>query len=108
RRGRARRGALELDVLEIIFDELADSRGAVDVRNDLEQKVGGRERSAHRVEVRGFVFVPHAGGGDADRAVVEGADHLIDLDVQRRIGELFGKAPKLAAARGRRFVGGGK
>src|SRR5256885_2165493 len=104
KRRRARPRALERDVLEIIFDELADSRGAVDVRNDLEQKVRGRERSAHRVEVGGFVLVSHAGGGDADRAVVEGADHLIDLDVQRRLGELLGKAPKLAAARDRRLV----
>src|SRR5499427_10861045 len=43
-------------------------------------------------------------GGDADRAVVERADHLIDLDVERWIGELFRKAPKLAAARDRRLV----
>src|ERR1700730_17861383 len=104
KRRRARPRALERDVLEIILDELADSRAAVDVRDDLEQKVGGRERSAHRVEVGGFVLVSHAGGGDADRAVVEGADHLIDLDVQRRLGELLGKAPELAAARDRRLV----
>src|SRR5215813_7696461 len=96
--------ALERDVLEIIFDELADSRAAVDVRNDLEQKVRGRERSAQRVEIGSLVLVSHGGGGDADRAVVERADHLIDLDVQRRIGELFRKAPKLAAARDRRLV----
>src|SRR6266446_6896843 len=91
KRCRPRPRALERDVLEIIFDELADSRAAVDVRDDLEQKVRGRERSADRVEVGGFVLVSHAGGGDADRAVVERADHLIDLDVQRRLGELLGK-----------------
>src|SRR6516162_7290736 len=46
KRRRACPRALERNVLEIIFDELADSRAAVDVRNDLEQKVRGRERSA--------------------------------------------------------------
>src|SRR6516164_3227297 len=104
KRRRSRPRALERDVLEIILDELADSRAAVDVRNDLEQKVRGREQRAHRVEIGGFVLVSHGGGGDADRAVVERADHLIDLDVQRRIGQLFRKAPKLAAARDRRLV----
>src|SRR5262249_7540346 len=67
---------------------------------------GGRlqvvERSAHRVEIGGLMLVPHGGGGDPDRPIVERADHLIDLDVERRIGELFRKAPKLAAARDRR------
>src|SRR5262249_29071202 len=96
--------ALERDVLEIIFDELADARAAVDVGNDLEQKVRGGERSADRVHVGGFVLVSHAGRGDADRAVIERADQLIDLDVQRRIGELLRKAPKLAPARDRRLV----
>src|SRR5215831_8612676 len=104
KRRRARPRALERDVLEIIFDDLADPRAAVDVRNDLEQKVRGRERSADRVEIGGFVLVSHGGGGDADRPVVERADHLIDLDVERRLGELLGKAPKLAAARDRRLV----
>src|SRR5262249_26693447 len=98
---RARPRAFERDVVEIIFDELADARAAVDVRNDLEQKVRGRERSAHRVEIGGLVLVPHGGGGDPDRPIVERADHLIDLDVQRWIGELLRKAPKLAAARDR-------
>src|SRR5262249_47671535 len=61
KRRRARPRALKRDVVEIIFDELADARTAVDVRNDLEQKVRGRERSAHRVEIGGLVLVPHGG-----------------------------------------------
>src|SRR4051794_28167100 len=44
-RNRARAGPrpLERHVLEVIFDELADARAAVDVRNDLEQKIRCRE-----------------------------------------------------------------
>ena len=35
--------SLQINVSEIVLDQLADPCGAVDVRNDLEQKVRGRE-----------------------------------------------------------------
>ena len=42
-RTRPRPGAAHLDVLKPVFDELADARCAIDVRNDLDQEV----RSTH-------------------------------------------------------------
>ena len=38
-RARPRPGATYLDVLEAVFDELADPRGAINVRNDLDQEI---------------------------------------------------------------------
>src|SRR5215469_16146779 len=105
-RNRARPGPrpLERHVLEVIFDELADARAAVDVRNDLEQKIRRRERGADRGGVGPLVLISHGRGDDADRPIVERAHQLIDLDVQRRIGQFFRKAPKLAPAGDRRLV----
>src|SRR6202043_267364 len=42
-------GTLDVDVLEIELDELADARAAVDVRDDLEEVVGLRQRGPYRV-----------------------------------------------------------
>src|ERR1700730_1895682 len=75
-------GALERDVLEVIFDDLADPRAAIDVRDDLEQKIRGGERGSQRIEIGCLVLVSHGGGRDPDRSVIERADHLIDLDVE--------------------------
>src|SRR5882724_3812972 len=46
-RQRARAGprASDRDVLEIVFDQLANAGAAVDMRNDLQEKIGRRERS---------------------------------------------------------------
>src|SRR5262249_18331998 len=52
-------GSFQYDVLEVVFDELADARTAVDVRNDLEQEVRLVES---RLDVRQLgltVFVAH-------------------------------------------------
>src|SRR5882757_7520795 len=104
KRRRPRPRPLERKVLEIIFDDLANSRRPIDVRDDLEQKIRGGERGADGVEVSGLMLVSHGGGGDPDRAVVERADHLIDLDMELRVGELLWKAPELAATGDRRLI----
>jgi len=105
-RDRARAGPrpLERHVLEVIFDELADARAAVDVRNDLEQKIRRRERGADRGGVGHLVLVTHGRGDDAHRSIVQRSDHLVDLDMQRRVGQFFRKAPKLTPACDRRLV----
>ena len=38
-------GALQVDVLQTVFDELADARRAVDMRYDFEQEIGCSKRS---------------------------------------------------------------
>src|ERR1700704_1156334 len=96
--------AFEHDLFEVIFDDFANSRAAVHVRDDLKQEIRGGERGADGVEVGGLMLVSHGGGRDPDWAVIERADQLIDLDMERRIGELLRKAPELAAARDRRLV----
>src|SRR5262245_13728763 len=103
-RRRAGPGALERDVLEIVLNKLADPRAAVDVRDDLEQEVGRRQRGTDGVEIGGLVLVSHRGGRHPDRPVVERSDQLVDLDMQGRAGELLGEAPQLAAAGDRRLV----
>src|SRR5712691_11669448 len=50
-RRRAGPGALERDIFEVIFDELANSRLAVDVRDDLEQEIRRGQRGPYRVEI---------------------------------------------------------
>ena len=96
--------ALDGDLLEIVFDQLADPRGAVDVGNDLEQEVWRGERRPRRRRVQRLVLVAHRSRCDPHLAVVERTDKRVDLDVERRIGELLGEAPELAAAVDRRPV----
>ena len=50
------------------------------------------------------MLVAHRAGGDANRAVVEGADQRVGLGAQLRLRKLLGKAPELAAAGDRRMV----
>src|SRR4029079_5704338 len=96
KRRRARPGAFEGDVFKLVLDQLANSRGAVDVRNDLEQKIWCRQGGEDRVQVGTFVLVPYGAGGHPDRTIVERADQGVDLDTQAGIGELFWKGPKIA------------
>src|SRR5713101_4651154 len=103
-RGRAGPGAFDRDVLEVVLDELADARRAVDMRDDLQQEVRCGERYLHRRQIRLLVLVAHRPRRHAHRAVVERADERVDLDVERGLGELLREAPELAAARDRRIV----
>ena len=78
----------------MVLDQLANSRGAVDVRDDLEQKNWCRQGGADRVQVSTFVLVSDGDGGHLDRTIIERADQGVDLDTQAGIGEHFGKTPK--------------
>src|SRR5262245_64127424 len=59
---RASPGALQHDVLEMIFHELAHARAAVDVRDDLEQEIWYGERDLDGVQVGLAVLVAHRAG----------------------------------------------
>src|SRR3954468_7433692 len=58
KRRRARPGAFEGDVFKLVLDQLANSRGAVDVRNDLEQKIWCHEGGADRIQVSTLCLYP--------------------------------------------------
>src|SRR5215813_7662621 len=95
--GRAGPGALYLDVLEIVFHQLADARIAVDVGNDLQQEVRRRERRLDRLQIGTAVLVAHGRRRHPHRPVVEGAHERVDLGAQAGAGELLGETPELAA-----------
>ena len=62
--------ALEIDVGEVVLDQLADARRAVDVRNDLEQEAGRLQRRFRRREIRLLVLVSHRADSNRQRSVV--------------------------------------
>src|SRR6516164_11775601 len=97
-------GALERNILEIIFHELAHARAAVDVRDDLQQEIRHRERGFDRIQVGLTVLVAHRARRNAKRSVIQRADERIDLSLQFRVGELLRKTPEFAPARNRRLV----
>src|SRR5262249_40387618 len=97
-------GALQGDVLEIIFHELAHTQAAVDVRDDLEQEIWYGERGLDGVEVGLAVLVAHRAGRNPKRSVIQRADERIDLGLQFRVGELLRKSPELAPAGDRPLV----
>ena len=86
------------DILEIEFDQLADPRGPIDMRDDLEQEIRRRQRCLDRLEVGLPVFEAHRGGGHTHRAVIERSDQRVDFGSQVRIGQFLGKAPQYAPA----------
>src|SRR5215469_6633471 len=101
RRG-TRPGALDRDIFEVILDQLANACRAVHVGNDLEQEIRCSKRGTDRGKIDGLMLVAHGRGCDPHRAVVERADQLIGLNVEGGLGELFRKAPELAAASNRK------
>jgi hypothetical protein len=58
----------------MVFDEFADARRAVDMRNDLEQKIWSRERSFDLRQVGFAVLVAHRAGRNAKRPIIQGSD----------------------------------
>src|SRR4029450_1784839 len=102
RRQRETRGSgprpFQADLLKAIFNELTDPRTAVDVRNDLEKEVRLLESGLDLRRV-GFAMLLSPGAGcSPQRTVIQSADEGVDLGLQRRLTELFRKAPELPAA----------
>src|SRR4029077_12344548 len=89
--------ALYRDILQVIFDELADPGATVDVRNNLEEEIRRRKRSFDSRQVSFAVLVPHCAGRDPKRTVIQGPDQRVDLGSQRRLRQFLRKAPELAA-----------
>src|SRR5215475_10822345 len=88
----------------MVFDQLAYARCAVDMRNNLEQKVWSRKRSFDLRQIGFAVLVAHRAGRDPKRPIIQCSDKGVDLGSQRRLGQLFGKAPEFTAAGDRSFV----
>src|SRR5689334_10496106 len=86
-------GAFDADVREMKLDQLANSRGAIDVRNDFQKLVGRVERSSHCLAIEGVVLVAHSAGRNAHITVVQRANKRIDVGAQRWLRQLLGKTP---------------
>src|SRR6476661_2665010 len=91
-------------ILKAVFDKLADARPAVDVRNDLEEKVWRLKRSLDLRHISFAVLVTHRTGRDSKRPVIERSDQRVDLGSQRRLRQFLRKAPELAATGDRPLV----
>src|SRR6516164_2567836 len=57
-RARSRPGALHIDVLQVVFDQFTDPWRAIDMRNDLQEKVRRFKRGFYRREVGRLVCIP--------------------------------------------------
>src|ERR1700730_8446841 len=101
---RSRPGTFQIDILKMVFDQLADACCTVDVRQYLEQEVGRREGGFDCDEVSLLVLVAHGADGNPQRTIVERADQRVDFRLEGGLGELLGKAPELATARDRGMV----
>src|SRR6516225_9315560 len=103
---RARSGpsALQIDVLKVVFDQLADPRAAVDMRYDLQEEIWRLERGLDGGVINRLVLVTHGPGRHPHGPVIQRADQRVDLGAQRRLGQFLWKAPKLASAGDRRIV----
>ena len=112
--GRARPGAMHLDVGEFVGHQLGYRRCAVDVRNELQvdlrlaHLLDDRDRrtglaSVHVVQQM-LVLVAHGGHRHLHAGVVEHAGERVVRHRQPRLAMLLGKAPDLAATSNRRLV----
>jgi hypothetical protein len=63
----------------VVFDELADARRAIDMRNNLEEKIRRRKRSSDLCQVGFTVLVSHRTGRDANRPIIQRSDQRVDL-----------------------------
>src|SRR5690348_17801386 len=97
-RRRSGPGAFQHHVLEAVFDELANARAAIDMRDDLQEEIWRGQTVLHGREIGAAMLVAHGAGRDAHLTVIERADQRVDLGLEARTGELLGEAPELAAA----------
>ncbi len=79
---RPRPGTLQLHVLQIILDQLADASGTVHIGDDLEQVVWGFERGFYSGCIGVFVLIPHGASHYAHRPVIELAQQRIRFHLQ--------------------------
>src|SRR6516162_2464757 len=96
--------SLEYDVREIVANQLANARRAVDMGNDLQQKTRLVERLCDDGSIELAVFVAHRAGRNADASVIQRADEGVPIDFQTGPCELLWKAPEFTSAGNRRVV----
>src|SRR6516162_8493638 len=94
--------SFEGDVREIEPNQFADTRRAVDMGNDLQQKPRLVERLCHDGLVELAMLVAHRAGRNADAPVIQRADEGVPIDFQARSRELLWKAPEFTSAGDRR------
>src|SRR5262249_16798045 len=95
---------LQHDVFEIVANELADPRRAVDVWDDLQEESRLVERPHDRSSIELAVLEAHRASRDPDGSVVQCSDQGVAIDLQIRARQLFRKAPQLASAGNRRMI----
>src|SRR5215467_3274582 len=103
-RARSSPGTLQIDVLKVVFDQLADPRATVDMRYDLQKEIWRLERGLDGGVIGRRVFVTHSAGRHTHGAVIERTDESVDFGAQARLRQFLWKAPKLAPAGDRRIV----
>src|SRR5215472_5829737 len=103
---RARSGpsAFQIDVLKVVFDQLADPRATIDMRYDLQEEIWRLERGLDGGVIGRLVLVTHGPGRHPHGTVIECADQRVDFGAQRRLRQFLWKAPELASAGDRRIV----
>src|SRR5262249_23401576 len=104
KRWRSGRGAFEVDVFKVVFDQLADPRAAVDMRYDLQKEIWRLERGLDGRVISRLVLKTHGPGSYPHRTVIKRTDESIDFGAQRRLGQFLWKAPQLASSGDRRIV----
>ncbi len=80
--GRPCPGTLQVHILQVILDQLADANATVHMGDDLEQVVWGFQRGLYARGIRLFVFIPHCTCHDAHRPVIELAQQRIRFHLQ--------------------------
>src|SRR5271170_6399088 len=85
------------DVPRPELNDFANAKGAVDVRNDLEEKTGGFQIRAHGGFVDLLIFVGHRGRGEADAVVIQRSYQAITPELELRARKHFRISHQFAA-----------
>src|SRR5215471_2684318 len=96
--------ALERYILQVIADQFADARAAIDVRDDLDHETRFCEALQQGLRIELVMLVSHGRRHAEHRAEMQGAHQGFALVRDLRRGKLLGKAPDLASAGDRRIV----
>src|SRR5215472_2983034 len=96
--------SFQIDVLKVVFDQLADPRATVDMRYDLQKEIWRLERSLDGGVIGRLVLVAHGPGRHPHGTIIERTDKRVDFGAQSGLRQFFRKAPKLASPGDRRII----
>src|SRR5208283_430016 len=104
KRCRAAPGPFERNILPAIAHKLANTRPAIDIRDDLEKEIRLAKFAQDRAVIQFLVLIPHASHGAEYRAEMQRTDKHFALVAQRGTRQFLRKPPNLAATRDRSLV----